>query len=222
MLKRLPADDRENATERIRKAAIVLFKARGYHGTPVRELASIVKMEAASLYYHFASKQQILFNNFARTMDDLLEGLRQAVDGEPSPEARLRAAVRFHVLFHTERQDEAFISHTELRALTEQNRRRVIVKRDHYERMFCDLLSAGVDAGVFRIADIRLTNIAILTMCSGVADWFSEGGRLGAETVAEHYTNMVLRLVGYSDHLRSGDRKRAKARGKHGRLARQR
>lgn len=120
MLKKVPAADCEDATERIRKAAITLFKERGYHGTPVRALASIVNIEAGSLYYHVRSKQQILFDNFARTMDDLLAGLRQAVDSEARPEARLRAGVRFHVLFHIERQSEAFISHAELRALTEQ------------------------------------------------------------------------------------------------------
>ncbi len=211
MSKHAQAADGAGATERIRKAAIALFKAHGYHGTPVRALAEIVKIEAGSLYYHFPSKQQILFDNFARTMDNLLGGLRRAMDLESKPEARLRAAVRFHVLFHTERQNEAVISHSEMRALTERNLRLIIAKRDAYEKAFCELLEAGVDAGVFRIPDIRLTNIAILTMCSGVADWFSKRGRLRAETVAEHYVRMVMRLVGYSDPRPSRNRKSAQA-----------
>jgi len=198
MLNAFPPD-RVSVSERIRKAAIVLFSERGYHGTPVRALATTVNIEAGSLYYHIRSKQQILFDNFERTMDDVLEGLRRAVADATGPEARLRAAVRFHVLFHTSRQSEAFISHAELRALTGQNHRRIVLKRDRYERMFCELLSAGVDAGVFRIADVKLTNIAILTMCSGVADWFSGGGPLTPDQVAEHYETIVLRLVGYAD-----------------------
>lgn len=188
----------EEAAERIRKAAIALFKARGYHGTPVRALASIVKIEAGSLYYHFPSKQEILFDNFVRTMDALIEGLQRASESATEPQARVCAAVRFHVLFHVERQSEAVISHTEIRSLTDQNRQQIIVKRDLYERMFCDLLSAGVEAGVFRIPDIRLTAIAILTMCSGVSDWFSADGRLSGDTVAEQYQAMALRVVGYT------------------------
>ena len=65
-------------SERILNAAIVLFKARGYHGTPVRELAQAVRIETASLYYHFPSKQEILFALFERIMNALLDGLGTA------------------------------------------------------------------------------------------------------------------------------------------------
>ena len=187
--------DRDRVSERIRNAAIALFRARGYHGTSVRALAHAVRIEAASLYYHFPSKQNILFGIFERTMDDLLEGLRGAVEGRSSPEERLREAVRFHVRFHTERQDEAFVSHSELRSLTGPNLRRIIGKRDRYEAMFHGLLAAGVRAGVFEVADIKLVTIAVLILCSGVADWFSEGSRLDADAVADGYADMILRLV---------------------------
>ena len=187
--------DRGGASERIRRAAIALFKARGYHGAPVRALARLVRVEAASLYYHFPSKQEILADILTRVMDDLLEGLQRAIQGVKTPEERLRAAVRFHVLFHIERQDEAFLSHNELRSLTGPNLRRIIAKRDHYETMFRTLLGAGIKAGVFELRDVRLTSIAVLTMCSGVSDWFSRPGRLSPDAVADAYADKVLQLV---------------------------
>ena len=58
--------NRDSSSDRIRRAAIDLFNARGYHGTPVRALARIVRVEAASLYYHFPSKQKILAGNAVR------------------------------------------------------------------------------------------------------------------------------------------------------------
>jgi AcrR family transcriptional regulator len=185
--------DRESVSERIRRAAIVLFKARGYHGTPVRALARAVRLEAASLYYHFPSKQEILSDIFDRVMDDLLDGLQRAAEGETNPEDRVRAAVRFHVLFHIERRDEACIRHSELRSLTGPNLRRIIAKRDRYEAMFRAVLAAGIKAGAFEAHGKRLMTIAILTMCSGVADWVCRQGRLGA--VADAYARMVLRLL---------------------------
>jgi AcrR family transcriptional regulator len=90
----------------------------------VRDLAQAVRIETASLYYHFPSKQEILLDLFDRTMDALVDGLERAAATGSSPEEWLRAAVRFHVLFHVERQDEAFISHSELRSLTAENRKR--------------------------------------------------------------------------------------------------
>jgi TetR/AcrR family transcriptional regulator, cholesterol catabolism regulator len=107
--------ERATAAERILRAAVVLFRERGYHGSSMRTLARALRMEAASLYYHFKSKQEILFAILDRTLDDLLAGVGRAVASADGPEARLRVAVRFHVLFHTDSQHEAFLSHSELR-----------------------------------------------------------------------------------------------------------
>ena len=187
--------NREDASERIREASIALFKARGYHGTSVRALAEAVGVEAASLYHHFPSKQEILRDIFDRAMDDMLAGLERALGTTANHENRLRAVVRFHVLFHIERQDEAFISHSELRSLTAAHRKRTNAKRDRYESLLREFLRSGQKAGAFAIEDLRLTTIVILTLCSGVADWFTKHGRLSAAAVADAYAELVLRLV---------------------------
>lgn len=186
---------RDGSTERIRRAAIALFKTRGYHGTSVRELADALRIEAASLYYHYPSKQEILVDLIERAMDAMLDGVDRAIASASTPEGRLRAAVRFHVLYHIARQDEAFVSHSELRSLTPPNRRKIIPKRDRYEKKIRALLSAGVRAGDFAVADVRLASIAILMMCSGVSDWFAGRGRLTPAKVADRYADMVIRLV---------------------------
>jgi AcrR family transcriptional regulator len=182
-------------SERILNAALALFKARGYHGASVRELAEAVDIEPASLYYHFPSKQDILFALFERIMNALPDGLGAAMSGGATPEEQLRSAVRFHVLFHIARQDEAFVSHSELRSLSAPNRRRIVAQRDRYERIMRTLLTAGVRAGEFEIPDVKLTSTAILVMCSGVSDWFVGRGRLTADRVADYYADMVVRLV---------------------------
>src|SRR5712691_1450797 len=187
--------ERAVAPERILRAATALFRARGYHGASMRTLARGLRMEAASLYYHFPSKQEILFAILDRTLDDLLEGLGRAVAAAGGHHERLRAAVRFHVLFHARRRHEAFLSHSELRSLTPANLRRVGAKRDRYEHVLRGLLTAGVRAGVFHVPDVKLTAMAILTMCTGVATWFAEGGRLAPASIADRYVEMILRSV---------------------------
>ncbi len=187
--------ERAVAPERILRAATALFRARGYHGASMRTLARGLRMEAASLYYHFPSKQEILFAILDRALDDLLDGLGRAVAAADGHRERLRAAVRFHVLFHAHRRHEAFLSHSELRSLTPTNLRRVLAKRDEYEQILRGLLTAGVRAGAFHGPDVKLTTMAILTMCTGVATWFSEGGRLVPESIADRYVEMILRSV---------------------------
>lgn len=189
------AEPRRSSADEIRAAAITLFKKHGYNGTPVRAIADAVGIEAASLYYHFPSKQDILVDLVDRIMDALASGFESAIAGETTATDKLRAGVRFHVLCHIARQEEAFVSHSELRSLTTENRRRIFPKRDRYERMMRDLLAAGVRSGEFDIPDVQLTAIAILMMCSGVSDWFEHRGRLGPGKIADRYAEMAVRLV---------------------------
>lgn len=190
-----PVTDPDAVSGRILKAAIALFTERSYHGASVRDLARLVRVEAASIYYHFPSKQDILLGIFERTMDDLLSGLQQALNGATGYEERLRAAVRFHVLFHVERQNEAFISHSELRSLTAANRKRINATRDRYEALLRQFLADGVRDGAFEVRDLKLATIAVLMMCSGVSDWFAAHGRLSPENIVDAYSEMVLRLL---------------------------
>lgn len=195
MTVRAPDVDLTASADRIRAAAIALFRERGYHGTSVRELAGAVQMEPASLYYHFPSKQDLLVDLFDRTMDDLIAGFEAAAAGAQGAEAQLVAVLRFHVRFHTDRPEEAYVSHSELRALEPANLERIVAKRDRYEQLLRSLLQAGVDEGRFEIADIRLLAKAVLMMCSGVSDWFGAGGRLSPDDIAAGYVDMVLRMV---------------------------
>lgn len=188
-------DDAAAGAARIRAAAVALFRKRGYHGASMRELANAVQMEPASLYYHFPAKQALLVDLFDRTMDALIDGLRQSVAGHVGAEERLKAALRFHVRFHTDHRDEALVSHSELRALEPANLKRIVAKRDRYESLMRDLLTAGVDEGRFEIADVPLLAKAVLMMCSGVSDWFEAGGRLSPVDIAEGYLDMVMRMV---------------------------
>jgi len=186
---------KRDGAARIRRAAVGLFRERGFHGTTVRQLADAADMESASLYYHYHSKQEILVDLFHHTMDALIQGVEQAVLQQPGASERLRAAVLFHVHFHITHQDEAFVSHSELRALADPHRAAIVAKRDRYETLFRDLLESGRRDGVFDVEDAALASTAMLMMCSGVSDWFGSHGRLSADTVACRYADMALRLV---------------------------
>ena len=182
--------------ERIFLVAVELFAKKGFNGTAVRDLAQALGIEAASLYYHFPSKQDLLFAVLESITDDLLETLRVAMREAADPAELLRRAMRGHVLFHVLKRKDALVSHIELRSLTPANRRLIVAKRDRYEMTIRSLLEAGVASGDFQTDDVRLTAIALLAMCSGVSDWIKPRGRLHANEVAEMYSTMALRLVG--------------------------
>lgn len=185
-------EEQASRIEQIRQLTIHLFHEKGYPATSIRDIAKHLDIKSSSLYYHFQSKQDLLFDVLNRIMDELIQGLQAHVAGGQSPQEKLVAAVRYHISFHTEHQAEAFISHSELRFLSPENFRRIIEKRKHYEEIFQEVLREGVEAGVFDIPDVKVVSYAILLMCTGVSSWFSEKGRLRGEDVARIHGDLVL------------------------------
>ena len=171
--------------DQIRKVGCHLLFHFGYSGMTMREIASTLDIKAASLYYHFPSKQEILFELMRGTISELLRGLREISESGQEPEQQLDAAIRWHVLFHTQKKEEAFISHSELRSLEEKNLRVILKLRREYERIFDLILKRGRRAGVFQVKNASVARNCILTMCTATAGWFSPEGPLSAEAVAD-------------------------------------
>jgi len=188
-------EEQASRIEQIRQMTIHLFHERGYPATSIRDIARHLDIKSSSLYYHFHSKQDLLFDVLNRIMDELIRGLEAHVARGQSPQEKLVAAVRFHISFHMEHRAEAFISHSELRFLSPENFRRIVEKRKRYEEIFQEVLREGVEAGVLEIPDVKVVSYAILLMCTGVSSWFSEKGRLRGEEVARIHEELILRGI---------------------------
>lgn len=195
MTRALPSTAKGLVTEdAVYEAAVDLFAKRGYHGTTLRDIATAVDKQTATLYYYFDSKQTLLQSIMCHAMDDLLRGLHDKLEDlqGAAPAQRLEAGIRFHVNFHGNRAREAFVGDSELRAVDEEFRPRIMMMRREYQNVFEGLLNEGVTNGEFSIPDTTVAAIGILQMCTGVATWYRPAGRLSLEEIASSYANMIV------------------------------
>ncbi|HWP85503.1 MAG TPA: TetR/AcrR family transcriptional regulator [Terriglobia bacterium] len=177
--------------EQIRSVGCQLLYQHGYAGMTMRQIAAHLQIKAASLYHHYPSKQDILFDIMYTTAMELTQGLLRieaSVQGAP---AQLDAAIRWHVLFHTRRQLEAFVSHSELRSLSPENLRSILNVRRGYDAIFMELLNRCQREGIIPRRDTSLTRNFILTMCTATAGWFNPQGKLTAAEVADRAADFV-------------------------------
>lgn len=72
--------------DRILDAALDLFIEQGYEKTSLREIAERVGVTKAALYYHFASKEEII-RTLVRPLYDAVGPLAQALRSRPDREA---------------------------------------------------------------------------------------------------------------------------------------
>ena len=187
--------------EAIDQAAIELFAGRGYHATSMRAIASAAEVRPAAIYHWYPSKEAILVHLQDDFMGELNERVNAAIERHQRPALRLAAAVREHVVFHGIHRLAAFVTDSEIRALTEDPRIELIAKRDRYQRMFSEMLRAGIRDGSLRSSDPQVATYAILLQCTGVALWFDPRGPLTLEEVAEVHIELVLGSLGAAGAL---------------------
>lgn len=186
-----PGDRREQ----IRRLAAEMFFERGYESTSIRDLAAALDIKAASLYYHFPDKEQILFEVVGSVLEQLLAGARELIRRQGSPRLALAAVVVNHVVLHALRPKETTLGDSELRSLTGERRESNIRTRDTYELVVAGVLERGRDEGAFDIVDVKLTAYAIIAQASHVGTWYDAAGRLSLERVAEVQVGLALRMV---------------------------
>ncbi|MDJ0780920.1 MAG: TetR/AcrR family transcriptional regulator [Desulfosarcinaceae bacterium] len=178
--------------ETILSVAIDLFFEKGYFATSISGIAAGCGIQKASIYYHYANKEAILFAIMERTMQALVAHLEQRLTGVTDVEARLRAAVRSHVEFHLRHQKETFIASSELRGLSDAHYRAIVARRDTYEQFLQELIMAGIGAGCFAAGDVKILSYAILTLCTAGASWYNPAGRLSIDAIAGIYEDFIL------------------------------
>lgn len=194
--------------ERILEAALKLFARRGFEATGIREIASEAGVTTATLYHYAANKEDILLELMQRGMGRLLAAVEGISPLLESPEQRLVALVRLHVMTHGTHRLSAVVNDSELRALGDDHRAVVVSRRDEYESYWRRAIGEGVSQGVFHAEDHRMAALALLEMCTGVVHWYSPGGRLSISEISLRFADMALGLVEAERsgmRLRSGD-----------------
>lgn len=183
--------ENRSVRDRIRSAAVQLFAELGYHAAPLRDIASLAGIQAASIYYHYPSKQALLVEIMDTYMRQLNTNLEKVLTQPVGISEKLSLAIANHIRLHTTYKAEFFIIDTEIRALDDENRQQILTLRDEYERLLQQLLQEGMDTGALRISDVKITSYAVIAMCTEVASWFRPNGRLTVQQVIDIYSRII-------------------------------
>jgi AcrR family transcriptional regulator len=193
----IPADPARLGTkQRIEQSALQLFAAKGFEATGIRDIADRAGLSTAALYHYMGSKDELLVAFMVESMTELTRVARAALEGAASPAAQLSALVRTHVGFHTLDAQRSLVADDELRAVSDAAFIKVMQLRDGYERLWADTLERGQRSGEFSFADARITRLALLEMCNGVARWYSDRGRMNPAEIADCFAGLALAMVG--------------------------
>jgi TetR/AcrR family transcriptional regulator len=175
----------------ILKSAAAAFRRRGYHGASVGEIARALRMTKGNLYYYFRDKEEILYVLHDWSLDLLLERLREVEQSEAPAAHKLRQLVQsFAQMIIDELHGTALTM--DLQALSPARLRKVIAKRDRFDRGLRDLVREGMDTGAFARGDPKLAAFAILGAVNWIPRWYDPRGPAGSLEIGAAFADLVL------------------------------
>lgn len=169
-----------------------MFAARGYHGATTQDIADVLRIRQASLYYYFPSKEVALERVCIHGVAGFFETAQAIASGPGTPSERLAGLIRAHIAPVLDRLDFVRVFLNQRQFLPNRSRKRVGRLSRGLEKVFEEVIRQGVRAGEFR-ADIdpRLTSLAILAMANGVAAWYGKEDA-SIERIGTDFVRMVL------------------------------
>lgn len=191
------ADDTRRA---IMRSAAALFSERGFAKTKVADIARGTQISPAALYWHFPSKEAILFEYLRAGFVEFDRRVNQDLDGLSHPIDRLRAvAVR-----HTEIQLEfcvggdaitTFSTAQLMPALSDEHSASLAeFTATHYRRVRA-IVTDGVRRGVFDVHCAPALIFGVMNICEYSALWFRRDGPATISQIAAANGDLAVRMA---------------------------
>lgn len=180
---------------RLLDAAARLFKERGYAGTRQEDIADAAAIKAASVYYHFSSKEELMGEVLDQGIARCFDAVTAAVDAlgpEAGLRARLRAAVAAHLDMLLRHGDYTAANIRSFGQVPEPIRRRHWPLREAYGDYWRGLLESGQRSGELKKdADLSLLRMLLLGSLNWAIEWY-DPRRKTADEIAVTVVEMFL------------------------------
>ncbi len=176
----------------ILRGAAAAFRARGFDGAGMRDIARGLGVAPGALYYYFRSKDELLYFCQDYSLDHLLEVGRRVSGARLSADRKLAALVREQVRTMLD-ELQGSSAHVEFHGLPPRLLRRVVAKRDQYEAIVRGIIGEGIRTGTFRKVDAKLAALVVLGAVNWTVRWYRPEGSLTAEVIGGQFADLLVR-----------------------------
>jgi AcrR family transcriptional regulator len=158
----------------------------------MRDIAAQLGIEAASLYSHIKSKDEILETICFRMAEQFLQGIDEVNDLYFNAEEKLKMAIRSHINILANDLNASSVFLRDWRHLTEPKLSEFKELRNTYENGFKIILQNGEDENVFQTVDKKFAVLTILSALNWITEWYKPGGQMTPDEVAENLFNFIF------------------------------
>jgi AcrR family transcriptional regulator len=172
--------------ERLLTSAAELFRKKGYAATSTRELSALLGLEKASLYHHMDGKEDLLYRLCIGTLEDVNKTFRDSEYVGDDALTVLERMVRRYVALSLNDRDRHATMLTEIRALSDSRRAKVVALRDENVQMVREVIIKAQGAKQIRddLAAKYLT-LSLFNLLNWSIFWYSPEDELTPEQLGD-------------------------------------
>jgi AcrR family transcriptional regulator len=175
-------------------AAASVFARRGYHGASTQDIADVLGVRQASVYYYFDSKEAALEAVCADGLADFGTRALAILRGTGTASEKVAKLVFQHLSPALERQDFSLVFLRERRFLPKPARERIRALEQRYERIIQKVIEQGIASGEFRVdLDSRMATLALLGLGNSAVVWYGREPAATLERITSSYIDLLVR-----------------------------
>ncbi len=189
---KLKVSKNESRKDVIVKAGAILFREKGFGAASMRDLAEKIGIEAASLYNHIRSKNEILESICFGVANRFTAFFEEIELKNEAPLDKIETIIRFHIHQMIENHEEVIVSDREWKHLDEPYLSNFHTQRRNYRKRFAALIEEGIKKGQVKKIDAPTAIIIMLHAVSGIESWHRSTAKISAKELED---NMVVILI---------------------------
>lgn len=176
----------------IRKAA-ELFKEKGYAAASMRDLAQLLGIEAASLYSHIKSKEEILRNLCFDMAAEFRKSLEEVEKQDLPASEKLRKGIIGHIEVMAKDLTASAVFMNEHRHLSQPYLRDFLLLRINYINRFKSIIEQGARSGEFkRTIDKKLAVMTLFSSLNWMPMWYDPSGLIEPIELGKQLSDMLV------------------------------
>ncbi len=184
--------------DRMLRAAAKCFNEKGYSGSSLKDVANVLGLTDAALYYYVRNKEELVYLCYVRAAEVGREAMTRAVDeGRDGMDTVLRY-LRYHIeIMVGDRGPIAIMS--EIPSLKPAHRDEVLELSRQHSAQFEQILRAGIVDGSISPCDVRMTGNAIMGSINWIPKWYHGDAATGEKVAAEFPVILAKGLLPHPD-----------------------
>jgi AcrR family transcriptional regulator len=175
--------------------AAEIFFNRGYNATSLSQIADILGITKAALYYYVEGKQDLLYRIIRLGLDsvkgEVLDPAREIFDAEE----RLRFIILNHARLSAGGNHAVIIISHEDNELSFQQREEILIRRREYFDFIRETLIELKNQGKIAEIDLTTATFTILGMIIWLSRWYSPKGKISLDKVCNDVCEMALQGI---------------------------